>query len=149
MSIMPPMSDQSARTDPSKGTALKIAEPQARLTQNLGPGYISQGPGPARGSKLTYVEGSKIINLANDILGFDGWSSSVVNLTTDFIDFLGDSKQYNVGVTAIVRVTLRDGVYHEDIGYGLLENSRSKGSALDKVRPHIQIKVYTTLTRVG
>lgn len=33
-----------------------------------------------------------------------------------------------------MRVTLRDGVFHEDVGYGMLENSKSKGAALDKVR---------------
>ena len=58
----------------------------------------------------------------------------MVNITTDFIDFNEESRRFNVGVTAIVRVTLRDGVFHEDVGYGLLENSKSKGAALDKVR---------------
>jgi DNA repair and recombination protein RAD52 len=67
------------------------------------------------------------------VFGFNGWSSNVVNLTTDYIDFNEESKKFNVGVTAIVRVTLRDGVFHEDIGYGILENSKSKGAALDKV----------------
>ena len=52
----------------------------------------------------------------------------------DFIDLNEESKRYNVGCSAIVRVTLRDGVFHEDVGYGVLENSRSKGAAIDKVR---------------
>ena len=54
-------------------------------------------------------------------------------LYIDFIDFNEESRRFNVGVTAIVRVTLRDGAFHEDVGYGLLENSKSKGAALDKV----------------
>lgn len=54
-------------------------------------------------------------------------------MTTDFIDCNEQTQRYSVGVTVIVRVTLRDGVYHEDVGYGLLENSKSKGAALDKV----------------
>jgi len=29
---------------------------------------------------------------------------------------------------------LRDGVYHEDVGFGMLDNCRQKGMALDKVR---------------
>ena len=37
-------------------------------------------------------------------------------------------------MTAIVKVTLRDGVSHEDVGYGMLDNCRQKGMALDKVR---------------
>jgi DNA recombination protein Rad52 len=66
------------------------------------------------------------------VQSFNGWSSSVVSLTVDFIDFNEESRRYTIGVTSIIRVTLRDGVFHEDIGYGMLENSKSKGAALDK-----------------
>ncbi|KAG6873663.1 hypothetical protein C0995_012597 [Termitomyces sp. Mi166 len=118
----------------SEATAMKIAALQAKLNQKLGPEYISQRPGPGGGPKLTYAEGWKIINLANEVFGFNGWSSSIVNLTTDFIDYNEESRRYNVGATAIVRVTLRDGVFHEDVGYGMLENSKSKGAALDKCK---------------
>lgn len=120
--------------DLSEESSGKIAAMQAKLDKKLGPEYISQRPGPGGGPKLTYAEGWKIINLANEVFGFNGWSSSVVSLTTDYIDVNEQSQRFNVGVTAIVRVTLRDGVFHEDIGYGLLENSKSKGAALDKVR---------------
>lgn len=120
--------------DISEATAKKIAALQAKLNQKLGPEYISQRPGPGGGQKLTYAEGWKIINLANEVFGFNGWCSNLVNITTDFIDYSEESKRYSVGVSAIVRVTLRDGVYHEDVGYGMLENSKSKGMALDKVR---------------
>lgn len=41
--------------------------------------------------------------------------------------------RYNLGVSAIVRVWLRDGASHEDVGYGKLENSKSKADGLDKV----------------
>ncbi|KAG6895082.1 hypothetical protein C0992_003216 [Termitomyces sp. T32_za158] len=118
----------------SEATAMRIAALQAKLNQKLGPEYISQRPGPGGGPKLTYAEGWKIINLANEVFGFNGWSSNIVNITTDFIDYNEESKRYNVGATAIIRVTLRDGVFHEDIGYGMLENSKSKGAALDKCK---------------
>lgn len=117
----------------TEDTARKIATLQAKLDKKLGPEFISQRPGPGGNMKLTYAEGWKIINLANEVFGFNGWSSSVVSLTTDFIDFSEETKRYTVGVTAIVRVMLRDGVFHEDIGYGALENAKSKGAALDKV----------------
>ncbi|CAG8618506.1 14101_t:CDS:2, partial [Acaulospora colombiana] len=115
-------------------TANAIATLQAKLNQRLGPEYISQRPGPGGGVKLTYAEGWKIINLANEVFGFNGWSSSVSNLSVDFIDYNQESQRYNVGVTAVVRVTLRDGTSHEDVGYGLLENCKSKGMALDKCK---------------
>lgn len=57
-----------------------------------------------------------------------------MSLTTDYIDTHEEGRRHNVGVTAIVRVTLRDGVFHEDVGYGVIENAKSKGAALDKVR---------------
>lgn len=117
----------------SEATARKIANLQAKLNQRLGPEFLSQRPGPGGGAKLTYAEGWKVINLANEVFGFNGWSSNIVNLTTDFIDHNEESRRFTVGVTAIVRVTLRDGVFHEDVGYGMLENSKSKGAALDKV----------------
>ncbi|KDR80246.1 hypothetical protein GALMADRAFT_62488 [Galerina marginata CBS 339.88] len=118
----------------SQETAKKIATLQVKLDQKLGPEYISQRPGPGGGPKLTYVEGWKIINLANEVFGFNGWSSSIVSMTTDFVDYSEETRRYCVGVTALMRVTLRDGVYHEDIGYGMLENSKSKGAALDKCK---------------
>ncbi|KIK93416.1 hypothetical protein PAXRUDRAFT_829009 [Paxillus rubicundulus Ve08.2h10] len=115
-------------------SANRIATLQAKLNKKLGPEYISQRPGPAGGPKLTYAEGWKIINLANEVFGFNGWSSNVVNLTTDFVEYSEESRRYNVGVTAILRVTLRDGTHHEDVGYGMLENSKSKAAALDKCK---------------
>jgi DNA repair and recombination protein RAD52 len=117
----------------SEDTAKKIASLQAKLNQKLGPEYISQRPGPGGGPKLTYVEGWKVINLANEVFGFNGWSSSIISLTTDFADYSEETRRYCVGVTALIRVTLRDGVFHEDIGYGMLENAKSKGAAFDKV----------------
>ncbi|KAF5389611.1 hypothetical protein D9757_004219 [Collybiopsis confluens] len=118
----------------SKATAAKIAALQAKLNQQLGPEYISTRPGPGGGPKLVYAEGWKIINLANEVFGFNGWSSNLVNLTTDFIDYNEETRRYSVGVTVVMRVTLRDGVFHEDVGYGVLENSKSKGPALDKCK---------------
>ncbi|CAA7267231.1 unnamed protein product [Cyclocybe aegerita] len=133
-SLFNSQSSVGANDSISEETAKKIASLQVKLDQKLGPEYISQRPGPGGGPKLTYVEGWKIINLANEVFGFNGWSSSIVNLTTDFADYSEETRRYSVGVTAVMRVTLRDGVFHEDVGYGMLENSKSKGMALDKCK---------------
>ncbi|KAL7277287.1 hypothetical protein ACG7TL_009143 [Trametes sanguinea] len=136
----------------SEESARKIAALQAKLDKKLGPEYISQRPGPGGGPKLTYAEGWKIINLANEVarFGFNGWSSNVVSITTDFVDYSEETRRFNVGVTAIVRVTLRDGVFHEDVGYGLLENSKSKGAALDKCKKEaVTDAVKRTLRNFG
>ena len=129
----PALGDDISYAELSQETAQKIASLQAKLNQKLGPEYLSQRPGPGGGPKLTYIEGWKVINVANEVFGFNGWSSSVVNLTTDYMDCNEQNQRYNVGVTAIVRVTLRDGVFHEDVGYGTIDNAKGKGAALDKV----------------
>lgn len=36
--------------------------------------------------RLNYVEGSKAIELANKIFGFNGWSSSIINFNEDFVE---------------------------------------------------------------
>ncbi|KAH9171390.1 Rad52/22 family double-strand break repair protein-domain-containing protein [Lactarius sanguifluus] len=107
---------------------------QAKLNRRLGPEYVSQRPSPGGGPKLTYIEGWKIIGLANEVFGYNGWCSTVTRIDTDFIDTDPESRRCSVGVTAIVKVTLKDGTYHEDIGYGNGENLKSKGAALDKAK---------------
>lgn len=124
--------------------ARRIATLQAKLDKKPGPEFISQRPGPGGGPKLTYIEGWRIIGLANEVFGFNGWSSSVVSLSTDYLDQAGETGRYSVGITAIVRVTIRDGTFHEDVGYGQIENVRGKGAALDKVRGARLLCVHTS-----
>ncbi|KAH9975337.1 Rad52/22 family double-strand break repair protein-domain-containing protein [Lactifluus volemus] len=107
---------------------------QAKLNRRLGPEYVSQRPAPGGGLKLTYVEGWKIIGLANEVFGYNGWNSTVTSLETDFVDMDPESRRWNVGVTAVVKITLKDGTHHEDVGYGTGDNLRSKGIALDKAK---------------
>lgn len=72
------------RSDPN--SAARLAKLKATLNQLLGPEYISQRPGPGSGNrKLSYLEGWKAINLANEIFGFDGWASSITSLTVDYV----------------------------------------------------------------
>ncbi|XP_054751808.2 uncharacterized protein LOC129257500 [Lytechinus pictus] len=104
---------------------------QAALRQRLGPEFVSQRAG-AGGQKLAYIEGWRLINLANETFGFNGWSHSITNQTIDFVDHVGG--RFYVGVSAIIRVELKDGVYHEDIGYGVSEGMKSKALALEKAR---------------
>ena len=107
------------------------AQIQALLTAKLGPEWISfrQAGG---GQKVAYVEGWKVLHLANSTFGFDGWSSCVKSLTTDFC-IQTQKGSFNVGVTAIIRVELKDGTYREDIGYGVCEGQKSMALSLEKV----------------
>ncbi|EMR09566.1 hypothetical protein PNEG_02152 [Pneumocystis murina B123] len=106
---------------------------QSLLDRQLGPEYISYRPG-VNGSKVHYLEAWKVINLANEVFGFNGWSSSIQNIQVDYIDEFKESGRLNLGVSVIVRVTLKNGIYHEDIGYGCVENFRGKGAAFEKAK---------------
>lgn len=65
-------------------TAQEIATLQARLDKQLGPEYISARPGPG-GQRMHYISTEKCISLANEIFGFNGWSSSIRSVQIDFV----------------------------------------------------------------
>ncbi|PIA19281.1 recombination protein Rad52 [Coemansia reversa NRRL 1564] len=105
---------------------------QSLLRRKLGPEHISTRQGMG-GMRLSYIEGWRIISIANEIFGFNGWRSSIQSLNVDFMDMMEGGK-FNVGASCIVRITLKDGTYREDVGFGMIENVRSKGQALEKVK---------------
>ncbi|XP_042526075.1 DNA repair protein RAD52 homolog isoform X2 [Dipodomys spectabilis] len=104
---------------------------QSALRQRLGPEYISSRMAGG-GQKVCYIEGHRVINLANEMFGYNGWAHSVTQQNVDFVD-LNNGKFY-VGVCAFVRVQLKDGAYHEDVGYGVSEGLKSKALSLEKAR---------------
>ncbi|CAK4034529.1 DNA repair and recombination radC [Lecanosticta acicola] len=114
-------------------TAQEVATLQSRLDKQLGPEYISTRPGNG-GGKVHYLAAEKVINLANEVFGFNGWSSSIQNVQIDFVDENPENGRINLGLSTIVRVTLRDGTFHEDIGYGHCENTKGKAAAFEKAK---------------
>ncbi len=58
----------------SEYTAQEIATLQSRLEKQLGPEYISSRAGPS-GQNVHYLAAEKCIQLANEVCGFNGWSS--------------------------------------------------------------------------
>lgn len=104
---------------------------QNKLDKQLGPEFVSTRPG-AGGIRVSYIEGWKALNLANSIFGFNGWYSEVKTVQVDYLD--ERSGKFSVGLSVIVRVTLKDGSYHEDIGYGSLDNARTKAMAFEKAK---------------
>lgn len=116
----------------SEGERARI---QNLLSQKLQSSELQSRSNGSGGGKVYYIEGQKCFDIANMIFGFDGWSSAVThNITTDFIEnsTMGQDK-VNIGVSAVVRVTLKNGSYHEDVGYGLAQNLK-KGDGLEKAK---------------
>lgn len=114
-------------------TAQEIATIASKLDKQLGPEYISARAGPG-GQRVHYLTAEKCITLANEVFGFNGWSSSIQNIQVDFADENPQSGRVSIGLSVIVRVTLRDGTYHEDIGYGSIENAKGKAMAFEKAK---------------
>ncbi|KAJ6659994.1 hypothetical protein lerEdw1_018192 [Lerista edwardsae] len=104
---------------------------QAALRQRLGPEYISSRQAGG-GQKVCYIEGHRVISLANEMFGYNGWAHSVTQQNVDFVDL--NNGRFYVGVCAFVKVQLKDGSYHEDVGYGVSEGLKSKALSLEKAR---------------
>ncbi|KAL8763783.1 MAG: hypothetical protein Q9184_000485 [Pyrenodesmia sp. 2 TL-2023] len=124
---------EDVKSHVSEYTAQEIATLSSRLEKQLGPEYISTRPG-ASGTKVPYLAADKCINLANEVFGFNGWSSGIQQIQIDFVDESQTTGKVSLGLSVIVRVTLRDGTYHEDIGYGHIENCKGKAAAFEKAK---------------
>jgi DNA repair and recombination protein RAD52 len=83
-----PQPSHTSNTNPSIIKEYTLEE-QKKLAYNLskclGPEFIAKRQGPG-GSTVQYLEGWKVIALANDILGFNGWSHSIMNITVDYVN---------------------------------------------------------------
>ncbi|XP_025907949.1 DNA repair protein RAD52 homolog isoform X2 [Nothoprocta perdicaria] len=112
-------------------TANEYQAIQDALRQKLGPEYISSRQAGG-GQKVCYIEGHRVISLANEMFGFNGWAHSVTQQNVDFVDL--NNGRFYVGVCAFVKVQLKDGSYHEDVGYGVSEGLKSKALSLEKAR---------------
>ncbi len=112
-------------------SAEQIATFQSRLEKKLGPEYIDSRPGQG-GKKMGYIPSYKVIELANEVFGFNGWSSAIKDVQVDFVD--EKNGKYSLGLSVVMRVTLKDGTFHEDIGYGHVENYSGKALAFEKAK---------------
>jgi DNA repair and recombination protein RAD52 len=124
---------EEPKTRVSEYTAQEVALLQNRLEKQLGPEYLSSRAGPS-GQKVHYIAADKCIALANEVFGFNGWSSSIQNIQVDFVDENPQTLKISLGLSVIMRVTLRDGSFHEDIGYGHIENCKGKAAAFEKAK---------------
>lgn len=103
--------------------------PEDLLRMYLGPEYIKyKNTGY---TKEPYIEGWAAINIANEIFGHKGWSSEIKTCSVlDIKETENQGQSYTVVVSATVRITLKDGAYREDIGFGISEKQKHKGLAI-------------------
>jgi len=93
----------------SEYTAQEIATLSSRLEKQLGPEYISSRPG-AGGGKVHYLSSDKCINLANEVFGFNGWSSGIQNVQIDFVSWnsLDEGQAMDLTVARSMKVKVQE-----------------------------------------
>jgi len=69
------------------------------------------------GGKVSYIEGYRAFEIANDIFGPTDWSTSTKTFQV-VIDKQTPDKKYSVGGFAIMNIMLKNGVSHSDVGWG-------------------------------
>jgi len=90
----------------------------AALAAPLDPKHIIK-PDSKFGPKADYLHGWHVINEANRIFGFDGWSSRI-ELTQDSLRESKDSRgdpQWQAAYTCVCSLTVGD-VFRQDVGFG-------------------------------
>ena len=95
---------------------------QQLLEQKLQREEIAQREGGG-GQKVSYVEAWRVIEKAQTIFGFDGWSSRIVDISKEYEEQNASSHRWSTGYTCVIRVTLRDGTFHEDAMPGFISYS--------------------------
>ncbi|KAM0678801.1 DNA repair protein rad52 [Binucleata daphniae] len=112
-------------------TTNETKEIQKRLNKKLGPELISYRTGFSS-TKLSYVEGWLVIQMANKIFGFNGWSSKIKKMVVEYCD--KTDKGYCIGVSCVVRVKLKDNTKKEDVGFGSAENQKVRSLGYEKAK---------------
>lgn len=83
---------------------------------------------------MAYLETWRAIETANAVFSFDGWSTSIGALTIDKMTPPdAKSDRHSVIVSVIMRITLKDGTYREDVGVGSHDN-KILSSALENAK---------------
>lgn len=82
----------------------------------------------AGNAQVYYVEGWRVIDSANRIFRFDGWSSEIYGMQRLYRKKQPDGR-IQVGYSCLCRIRLRDGTSRVDTGFGCAENARTHALA--------------------
>lgn len=81
----------------------------------------------AKNSDMVYLETWKAIELANELFKFNGWSDEILSVSKTYEKYHSDTGGYDLCIVVTMRITLRCGNFHEDVGTGSIENCKSIG----------------------
>ena len=132
-------------TKPKKSKWFDESRVSKVLNEKVPGQFCTRRPGPSNTS-LTYLEGNVVINFANAIFGPFGWSTSITNKTVDVK--VDKGKAYAVA-SALVRVTLANGAYHEDVGVGTSKQSSAQAARENAEKACITDGIKRALRQFG
>lgn len=100
---------------------------------------------PGAGKKFSYISGTDVFSAANNIFGFAGWSSEVKCIEEEF-GYAEPDGRWKCCYSALVRITLRDGTFREDIGSH--SGFGSRGDIIDQTRKAAVTDAYKRAFRL-
>lgn len=107
--------DESVGDPPISPWALaKIGTFQSRLDTLVQTRQARHG----QKASVAHVPTSMILRLANDVFGFNGWSSTIVDCAPVSHQFDDDNEKYSMKHEAQVLITLKDGTASRAAGVG-------------------------------
>lgn len=73
-----------------------------------------------------------IFNLANEVFGYNGWSSEIISshLVHEHLD--EETNEYSVKYNVVARIILKDGTYNDELGTGEATNMPHKHMCYNK-----------------
>lgn len=81
-----------------------------------------------RGSGVKFqLSNNKVMNVANEIFGFEGWSTRLLNVTIDEVKV--ENERYTIIASSTVQLVLKDGTTYTTYGTGRAQNLPEKGRA--------------------
>lgn len=67
---------------------------------------------------LDSLSSGQVYGLANEVFGYDGWSTTIMHYEEILADFDEEKDRFSLRGQATVRIFLRDGFYHDHTGVG-------------------------------
>ncbi len=88
----------------------------AKLEAKLDPNHVKV-PTSSFGPKGDYLEGWHVINEANRVFGFDGWSYAIDNLSICAEPYQNEKENWVVSYTCVIKLKV-SGAVRMDVGFG-------------------------------
>ena len=89
-------------------------EIQTQLEKDLPKQRLNTIENKENRNQVSYVQWWKVVEMANNIFGQDGWTNKILTLRIESVDF--EKGFFYITASSHIRIELKDGTYHEDIG---------------------------------